>query len=191
MNDQSFAAHDPLLALGDALLSPREAVTLEPILVIRVQGVELALNIVSDRRRAVKYMRRFLSEWSGHAPLTVDDRTALDPREWRFHRRDQAFLDELSLLVSPDETKTRKQDGTRCLPAGLKILGETRCLVTVREGKYHQVRRMLAAVGKPVLTLRRLSVGPLKIDPELGSGGYRELTEEELCILFNAIRLEK
>ncbi len=116
MNDQSFAAHDPLLALGDALLSPREAVTLEPILVIRVQGVELALNIVSDRRRAVKYMRRFLSEWSGHAPLTVDDRTAIDPREWRFHRRDQAFLDELSLLVSPDETKTRKQDGARCLP---------------------------------------------------------------------------
>ena len=99
MNDQSFAAHDPLLALGDALLSPREAVTLEPILVIRVQGVELALNIVSDRRRAVKYMRRFLSEWSGHAPLTVDDRTALDPREWRFHRRDQAFLDELFLQL--------------------------------------------------------------------------------------------
>ena len=82
-------------------------------------------------------------------------------------------------------------DGIRCLPAGLRILGETRCLVTVREGKYHQVRRMLAAVGKPVITLRRLSVGPLKMDDELGSGGYRELTDEELCILFNAIGLGK
>ncbi len=82
-------------------------------------------------------------------------------------------------------------DGTRCLPAELKILEDDRCLVTVREGKYHQVRRMLAAVGKPVVSLFRLSVGPLKLEPGLGSGEYRELSSEELCILFNAIGMEK
>ena len=50
------------------------------------------------------------------------------------------------------------KDGTRCRPAKLQLLGPDRCLVTVQEGKYHQVRRMLAAVGKPVRTLRRISV---------------------------------
>ena len=82
-------------------------------------------------------------------------------------------------------------DGTRCLPAELEIVGEFECLVTVREGKYHQVRRMLAAVGKPVLTLRRLSVGPLQVEPGPGTGQYRELTEEELCIMFKMLGMEK
>ena len=63
--------------------------------------------------------------------------------------------------------------------------------VTVQEGKYHQVRRMLAAVGKPVLTLRRLSVGPLQVEPGPGNGCYRELTEEELCIMFKMLGMEK
>ena len=82
-------------------------------------------------------------------------------------------------------------DGTRCLPADLRILGDFDCLVTVQEGKYHQVRRMLAAVGKPVLTLRRLSVGALKLEPGPGLGQYRELTEEELCIMFKMLGMEK
>ena len=47
-------------------------------------------------------------------------------------------------------------DGTRCLPAKLEITGGSVCYVTVMEGKYHQVKRMLAARGKPVTKLRRL-----------------------------------
>ena len=82
-------------------------------------------------------------------------------------------------------------DGTQCLPADLEILSEFDCLVTVQEGKYHQVRRMLAAVGKPVLTLRRLSVGPLQLEPGPGAGRYRELTKEELCIMFKMLGMEK
>ena len=81
-------------------------------------------------------------------------------------------------------------DGTHCLPAGLTILGESECLVTIREGKYHQVRRMLAAVGKPVLTLQRVSIGPLDISSAPGEGHYRELTDEELCIMFNILHME-
>ena len=82
-------------------------------------------------------------------------------------------------------------DGTRCLPAKLEILGENRARVSVCEGKYHQVRRMLAAVGKPVKTLRRISVGPLQLEPGPEEGCYRELTDEELCILFNMLGMEK
>ncbi len=82
-------------------------------------------------------------------------------------------------------------DGTVCMPALLEICGESECRVMVREGKYHQVRRMLAAVGKPVKTLRRISIGGLELDPTLGPGGFRELNETELCILFNSAHMEK
>ena len=72
-------------------------------------------------------------------------------------------------------------DGTRCLPAKLEITGGSVCFVTVMEGKYHQVKRMLASRGKPVQRLRRLSVGELEIGEDLGPGGFRELEENDLC----------
>jgi 16S rRNA pseudouridine516 synthase len=71
-------------------------------------------------------------------------------------------------------------DGTRCLPAGLEPLGDgSSCLVTLREGKYHQVKRMLAARGKPVRGLHRLSMGPLALDRGLKPGKWRFLTLQE------------
>lgn len=75
-------------------------------------------------------------------------------------------------------------DGTKCLPAGLECLGGARCIVTVQEGKYHQVKRMLASRGKPVLSLRRLSIGGLELDETLGPGGIRELDQQDLCTVF-------
>jgi len=79
-------------------------------------------------------------------------------------------------------------DGLHCLPAGLEPLEDSsHCLVTLREGKYHQVKRMLAARGKPVLTLRRLSMGPLCLDESLGAGGWRLLTPEEMKMLRRSV----
>lgn len=91
--------------------------------------------------------------------------------------------------VTPEDVRAFAQglslrDGTRCLPARLESLGPGECLVTVTEGKYHQVRRMLAAVGKPVKSLRRLAIGALELDDAIGSGALRELAEEDLCKLF-------
>ena len=75
-------------------------------------------------------------------------------------------------------------DGLACLPAGLEPLGDgSECLVTLREGKYHQVKRMLAARGKPVRYLKRLSMGPIRLDPALGPGEWRPLTREEVAAL--------
>lgn len=73
-------------------------------------------------------------------------------------------------------------DGLVCLPAGLEILSagaESEALVTLHEGKFHQIKRMLAARGKPVLYLKRLSMGALKLDEALAPGAWRELTENE------------
>lgn len=72
-------------------------------------------------------------------------------------------------------------DGTKCLPAGLSLRSDGSCLVTVMEGKYHQVKRMLASRGKPVITLKRLKIGSLELDESLEPGDYRPLTADELC----------
>ena len=71
------------------------------------------------------------------------------------------------------------RDGTECLPARLEILSEgaeTRVRVTLREGKYHQVKRMVAAVGGTVVQLRRVQLGGLLLDPNLPAGAFRELS---------------
>ena len=74
-------------------------------------------------------------------------------------------------------------DGLQCLPARLEPLGPGECLVTLREGKFHQVKRMLAARGKPVLYLKRLAMGPLQLEAELMPGQCRLLTDQELMAL--------
>lgn len=75
-------------------------------------------------------------------------------------------------------------DGTRCLPARLEILGEGLCRVSVTEGKYHQVRRMLASRGTPVKDLRRISEGMLTLPEGLAEGDWMPLGKEELCRVF-------
>ena len=73
-----------------------------------------------------------------------------------------------------------------CQPAQLKILEvdeekETSLVeISLAEGKFHQVKRMVAACGKEVTDLQRLSMGPLQLDPELALGEWRRLTEEEM-----------
>ena len=74
-------------------------------------------------------------------------------------------------------------DEKKTLPADLRILncGEiSEAEIIIREGRFHQVKRMFSAVGKEVLYLKRLSMGALKLDERLAPGQYRRLTEEEV-----------
>ncbi len=74
----------------------------------------------------------------------------------------------------------------RAMPAKLEIFSDPKqAKVSVCEGKYHQVRRMFAAIGKNVLSLRRTSFGTLFLDPLLSPGSYRELTQEEISSLYH------
>ena len=75
------------------------------------------------------------------------------------------------------------RDGLVCQSAGLTILSagqESEALVTIREGKFHQIKRMLAERGKPVLYLKRLQMGPIELDDALHIGGFRLLTPQEI-----------
>ena len=72
-------------------------------------------------------------------------------------------------------------DGTACLPARLELLGDGReALVTLHEGKFHQIKRMTASRKAAVCQLKRLSMGTLVLDETLRPGEFRLLTREEV-----------
>lgn len=83
------------------------------------------------------------------------------------------------------------KDGTECKPAVLKIIetipqkNQSRVAITITEGKYHQIKRMFAACGMHVETLKRVTMGPLVLDPMLAEGQYRSLNEIEIQKLLN------
>lgn len=101
-----------------------------------------------------------------------------------YYARIQGVVDESD--VEAFKNGVLLDDGYRTMPASLKILeagDESRIEVEIFEGKYHQVKRMFEAVNKKVVFLMRISMGPLKLDPELEQGETRELTKEELELL--------
>lgn len=65
-------------------------------------------------------------------------------------------------------------------PAKVERVAEKEILLTIREGRFHQVKRMLQAVGNEVLYLKRLSMGRLRLPEDLEKGAYRPLSEEEI-----------
>jgi len=79
------------------------------------------------------------------------------------------------------------------LPAALSIISAgdvSQCRITLREGKYHQVKRMFEAIGHPVISLRRESISSLALDESLQPGEYRLLTADETAALYASVRLE-
>lgn len=75
-------------------------------------------------------------------------------------------------------------DGLHCLPARAVVTGTQTVEITVQEGKFHQVKRMCAAVGLTVTALHRRSIGGLVLDETLAPGAFRPLTEAERMLPF-------
>ena len=108
----------------------------------------------------------------------------LSPR----HHVDKVYYTRVAGCLTEEDCKAFEEgmtlgDGLVCQPAGLSILTageESEAHVTLREGKFHQVKRMLAHRGKPVLYLERIRMGNLTLDPTLLRGHFRFLTAEEL-----------
>lgn len=139
------------------------------------------------RKRGLSPVGRLDKDTEGLLLLTDDGELAhrlLSPKyhvDKRYFARVDGPLDQAD--VDAFAAGMTLGDGLMCLPAGLEPLAEGTCIVTLREGKFHQVKRMLAARGAPVLYLKRLSMGPLTLDAELPIGGWRELTAEETASL--------
>jgi 16S rRNA pseudouridine516 synthase len=134
---------------------------------------------------------RLDKDTEGLLVLSNDGRMAhrvLSPR----HHVDKTYYVEVSGQVDESDRERMKQgivldDGYLTMPADLRILEagpeRSRVELTVREGKFHQVKRMFAALGKPVTYLKRIRMADLVLDPELAPGAYREMTEAEIALL--------
>jgi 16S rRNA pseudouridine516 synthase len=107
---------------------------------------------------------------------------------------DKTYYVEAAEEVTEDDVKTFEkgilltEENYTTLPAKLEIIESgypSKCYVTIREGKFHQVKRMFIAINNEVTYLKRVSMGPIKLDEKLELGEYRHLTEEEVEILKN------
>ena len=101
---------------------------------------------------------------------------------------DKTYLVDLEAPLSPTDILALEEgvdigEKKKTLPAVVKPLSDKQILLTIREGKFHQVKRMLHAVGNGVRSLKRVSFGGISLDKQLASGAYRELTPAEVRLL--------
>ena len=140
------------------------------------------------KRRGLFPVGRLDKDTTGLLLLTDDGALAHDLLSPKKHV-DKVYLAKVEGQVDGTDVSALARgmvlgDGLHCLPAGLEPLEDgSSCLVTLREGKYHQVKRMLAARGKPVLALKRLSMGLLRLDEKLQPGQWRYLEMDEVAKL--------
>ena len=110
--------------------------------------------ITSPKKRCAKVYRVTLAE-----PLSAEAKTAL----------------ETGVMLNGEDKPT--------LPAEVEMRAPTQMLLTICEGKYHQVKRMVAAVGNKVVALHRQQIGSVILDPTLAEGEWRFLTQAEISAL--------
>ena len=139
------------------------------------------------RRRGLSPVGRLDKDTEGLLLLTDDGELAHRLLSPKYHV-DKRYYAEVDGLLGPADADAFAKgmtldDGLVCLPAGLELCGSGACIVTLQEGKFHQVKRMLAFRGAPVRYLKRLAMGPLTLDPSLETGAFRDLTAAEVSAL--------
>ncbi len=153
-------------------------------------GEQTAVDLLPDayRRRPLGVVGRLDKDAEGL--LLITDNGALNHRLTSpRHHADKTYLVRLDLPA--DE---RDEAAFACpmdlgdfvtQPAGLERQGDGReCVVTLREGKFHQIKRMFAHQGKTVVFLKRLTIGTLRLDDSLSPGGWRALKKSEIELLL-------
>lgn len=153
------------------------------------RGERTVLDLLPEkiRMRKVGPVGRLDKDVTGLLILTTDGQLAhrLISPKWDVKK---TYYAEIEGEID-DECVRRFAEGVplkefTCKPARLERAGAGACRVYVSEGKYHQVKRMLAAVGHPVLRLKREKIGPVALDPALSEGEFRPLTPGEEAALY-------
>ena len=103
------------------------------------------------------------------------------PKTYFVRTKEVVTKDQLEML----ERGVDIGEDTLTLPAQAEMIAEKEIFLTIYEGKFHQVKRMLKAVGNEVVYLKRQKMGNLLLDETLKLGEYRKLTTEEIEILNN------
>ncbi len=138
-------------------------------------------------RKRLFCVGRLDKDTTGLLLLTDDgefDHKLMSPK----HHAEKVYAVSLAHPLSNEDKKNLEggillKNGERTQPCQITVQTQTSCLIALCEGKYHQVKRMFAAVSNCVLSLKRLSVGGLVLDDVLKEGEWRELTCEEVEFL--------
>ena len=140
-----------------------------------------------ERREDIFPVGRLDKDTVGLLLLTNDGELAhrlLSPK----HHVDKAYLVTVEHSLQTEDIRNLEEgvdigEERPTMPAKAEISKDGQLLLTIREGKYHQIKRMLRAVGNEVVALKRISFGGITLDENLKPGQYRELTEQEVRIL--------
>ena len=155
------------------------------------QQTVLGLLAPDLRRRGLAPVGRLDKDTTGLLLLTTDgalNHALTHPRR----HVPRVYVVDLAGLLAPDAVErfvagVELRDGTRCRPTSLELLpAPLRARVVLTEGRYHQVKRMVAACGSRVAALHREAIGPLHLDPTLPPGHARRVTPAELAALLDA-----
>ncbi len=149
------------------------------------------LELLPEEKRAGLFpVGRLDKDTEGLLILTNDGELAhrlLSPKR----HVEKVYAVRIQRELSPEEIGRLSQgidigDDKPTAPAKVEVLGECEILLTIHEGRYHQVKRMLKAVGNEVLSLKRICFGRLQLDDRLSPGQSRELTKEEVALLHES-----
>lgn len=151
------------------------------------------MEYVPSNRKGLFPVGRLDKDTEGLLLITNDGQLAHDLLSPRKHV-EKTYFARVQGIVTEDDAEQMKKgvdigDEKPTLPAILQILAvnpqeeESEILLTICEGRFHQVKRMMEAVGKKVTYLKRISMGPLKLPQDLEKGQCRLLSEEEIRAL--------
>ena len=149
---------------------------------------ESVLRLFPEKyRKRLFCVGRLDKDTTGLLLLTDDgefDHRLMSPR----HHAEKEYLVTLAQGISSEDIFRLEggmilENGEKTRPCRIEKQSDTVCRIVLCEGKYHQVKRMFAAVGNRVTSLRRIRIGSLPLDPALQDGEWRELTGDEVARL--------
>lgn len=143
-----------------------------------------------DKNKGIAPVGRLDKDTEGLLILTTDGKLAHSLLSPKKHVSKIYYAKVEGKVVEEDITKFEEGiilgDGANCMPAKLEIIKSdeiSEVLITLEEGKFHQVKRMMERVGKHVVYLKRIQMGNLILPEDLPLGEYRALTDAELGLL--------
>lgn len=142
------------------------------------------LDLIATKRNDIFPVGRLDKDTEGLLLLTNDGALAHNMLSPKKHV-DKTYLVTIKKELSTDEIAVLEQgvdigDDKPTAPANVKVLDAMHIYLTIHEGRFHQVKRMLKAVDNEVLALKRIEFGTLSLDEKLAPGEYRELTPQEV-----------
>lgn len=151
----------------------------------RDKKAKTVMDLIDSRRRKDLFpVGRLDKDTEGLLLITDDGELAhqlLSPKR----HVDKVYLAKLLHPVKEKDVEAFENgidigEKSPTLPAGLKALPDNQAKITIREGKFHQIKRMFESLGNQVLYLKRLSMGEFYLEDTLAPGEFRPLTDKEL-----------